>query len=131
MGCGRRVGGYHNAMIDKNNNVDLAYICDVMKKQRERVAMDLQGKVSGEARMINDIRDVFDDTKMDAIFNATPDHWHAQGTWMAMEAGKHVYIEKPCSIIRKKVSCWSHFKRNTEKSFRWEINNDPPKNRLK
>ena len=97
MGCGRRVGAYYNAVTDKNNNVDLAWICDVMKKQRERVGQDLQGKVSGKAVLVNDIRKVFDDPKVDVIFNATPDHWHAPGTWLAMEAGKHVYIEKPCS----------------------------------
>lgn len=97
MGCGRRVGAFYPAIIDKKNNVDLAYICDVMKKQRERVAKDLTGKVSGKAALVNDIREVFADPKVDAIFNATPDHWHAPGTWMAMQAGKHVYIEKPCS----------------------------------
>ena len=97
MGCGRRVGAFYNAIKDKNNNVDLGYICDVMKKQREKVGKDLAGKVSGKAVLINDIREVFADQKVDAIFNAAPDHWHAPGTWMAMEAGKHVYIEKPCS----------------------------------
>ena len=97
MGCGRRVSSYYNALKDKNNNVDLIYICDVMKSQREKVGKDLQGKVDGKATLINDIRDVFADKQVDAIFNATPDHWHAPGTWMAMEAGKHVYIEKPCS----------------------------------
>lgn len=97
MGCGRRVGGYYNSLMYKNNNVDLAYICDVMKKQRDRVAKDLQGKVSGKAAVINDIREAFNDKSVDAIFNAAPDHWHAPGTWLAMQAGKHVYIEKPCS----------------------------------
>jgi predicted dehydrogenase len=85
MGCGRRVSAYYAALKDKNNNVDVAYICDVMKKQREKVGKDLSGKVSGKATLVNDIHD------------ATPDHWHAPGTWMAMQAGKHVYIEKPCS----------------------------------
>jgi predicted dehydrogenase len=97
MGCGRRVGAYYNAVSDKKNLVDVAYICDVMKKQREKVGKDLAGKVSGKAVLVNDIRKVFADKKVDAVFNATPDHWHAPGTWMAMEAGKHVYIEKPCS----------------------------------
>ncbi len=97
MGCGRRVGAYYSALQNKNNNVDVAYICDVMKKQRERVAKQLDGKVSGEAKLVNDIHEVWNDQKVDAIFNATPDHWHAPGTWMAMQAGKHVYIEKPCS----------------------------------
>ena len=48
MGCGRRVGAYYSALKNKDNNVDVAYICDVMKKQREKVAKDLVGKVSGE-----------------------------------------------------------------------------------
>ncbi len=97
MGCGRRVSAYYAALKDKTNNVDVAYICDVMKKQREKVAKDLTGKVSGNLTLVNDIHDVWNDKSVDAIFNATPDHWHAPGTWMAMKAGKHVYIEKPCS----------------------------------
>jgi len=97
MGCGRRVGAYYDALKNKNNNVDLAYICDVMKKQREKVGRDLSGKVQGPAKLVADIHDVWNDKSVDAIFNATPDHWHAPGTWMAMQAGKHVYIEKPCS----------------------------------
>ncbi len=97
MGCGRRVSAYYNALQDKKNNVDVAYICDVMKKQREKVGKDLNGKVSGKALLVGDIHDVWNDKSVDAIFNATPDHWHAPGTWMAMQAGKHVYIEKPCS----------------------------------
>lgn len=95
MGCGRRVGAYYNMVQDKKNNVDLAYICDVMKSQREKVGKHLAGKVSGEAKQINDIREALADKKVDAVFNATPDHWHAPGAWMAMEAGKHVYLEKP------------------------------------
>ena len=97
MGCGRRVGAYYTAVKDKNNNVDLGYICDVMKSQRERVARDLKGKVSGDAILISDIRKVLADKHVDVVFNATPDHWHAPGAWLAMEAGKHVYLEKPCS----------------------------------
>jgi predicted dehydrogenase len=97
MGCGRRVSAYYASLKDKSNNVDVAYICDVMKKQREIVGNDLAGKISGKAMLVNDIRDVFADQSVDAIFNATPDHWHAPGTWLAMQAGKHVYIEKPCS----------------------------------
>lgn len=97
MGCGRRVGAYYAAIQNKKNNVDVAYICDVMKKQREKVAKDLNGKVSGKATLVNDIHEVWNDKEVDIIFNATPDHWHAPGTWMAMQAGKHVYIEKPCS----------------------------------
>jgi predicted dehydrogenase len=97
MGCGRRVGAYYSPIVNENNNVDLLYICDVMKSQRDKVARQLEGRIDNTPKLTADIREVFADKKVDAILNATPDHWHAPGTWMALEAGKHVYVEKPCS----------------------------------
>jgi predicted dehydrogenase len=44
-----------------------------------------------------DLRRVFDDDEIDAVAIATPDHWHALATIWACQAGKHVYVEKPCS----------------------------------
>jgi len=97
MGCGRRVPAYYDAVKNKGNNVDLLYICDVMKSQRERTAAALEGSLDTSPRLVSDIRTVHDDPKVDAIFNAAPDHWHTPGTLLALQAGKHVYIEKPCS----------------------------------
>jgi predicted dehydrogenase len=48
-------------------------------------------------KQTDDIRKVLEDKQVDAVFNATPDHWHAPGTIMALDAGKHVYVEKPCA----------------------------------
>ncbi|MCL1822265.1 MAG: Gfo/Idh/MocA family oxidoreductase [Prolixibacteraceae bacterium] len=50
-------------------------------------------KAKGET----DIRKVLETKDTDAFAVATPDHWHAPAALMAMQAGKHVYIEKPCS----------------------------------
>ena len=94
MGCGRRVGAYY-ASLGAAYNAQLAYICDVKKSQRENVAAQLASKLSYTPILEEDIRKVLEDKQVDAIFNATPDHWHAHATWMAMEAGKHVYLEKP------------------------------------
>jgi predicted dehydrogenase len=97
MGCGRRVPAYYDPVSDKNNNIDLLYICDVMKSQREKTAKLLNGKLNNTPTLTPNFRMVFDDKKVDAIFNATPDHWHTPGTCLALEAGKNVYVEKPCS----------------------------------
>ncbi len=44
----------------------------------------------------DDLRQVLDDAGVDAVFIATPDHWHAPAAILALDAGKHVYVEKPC-----------------------------------
>lgn len=97
QGLGRRYTAFLPAIADKNNNVELVYLCDVMKSQRDK-AVDKVSKLIGRTPILeNDIRNIINDKKVDAIFMATPDHWHAPGACMAMEAGKHVYLEKPCS----------------------------------
>jgi predicted dehydrogenase len=96
MGCGRRVGAYYDSLAEPFNS-ELAYICDVKASQREKVAEALKSSLSYTPTLTDDIREVLEDPDVDAIFNATPDHWHAPGSIMAMEAGKHVYVEKPCS----------------------------------
>jgi len=54
-------------------------------------------KRSGCERTTADLREVIDDDSIDAVIIATPDHWHAPAAIMACDAGKHVYVEKPCS----------------------------------
>ena len=94
MGCGRRVGAFYS-ILDEQYNTELSYICDVKASQRERVFNDMGGRLSYTPQGIEDIRVALDDEEVDAIFIATPDHWHAPAAWMSMEAGKHVYVEKP------------------------------------
>jgi len=97
QGLGRRYSGYIPAIADKKNNIELSYLCDVMKSQRDNAAIAVASKIKNKPKLENDIRNILNDKKIDAIFMATPDHWHAPGACMAMQAGKHVYLEKPCS----------------------------------
>ncbi|WP_421873325.1 Gfo/Idh/MocA family protein [Marinoscillum sp.] len=79
------------------SNIKLAKACEVDARRLEKFqayAKDTLGyKVKGES----DFRKVLEDKSIDAIFIATPEHWHAPMAIMAMQAGKHVYVEKPCS----------------------------------
>ena len=96
-GLGRRLDAYTEPISLKSSNVELLYLCDVMTRQREKAAVRFGKLLDYKPRLENDIRKVLEDPQVDALFNATPDHWHAPGTWMALKAGKHVYVEKPCS----------------------------------
>jgi predicted dehydrogenase len=91
------LGAYIPPISKKENNVELLYLCDVMKSQRERAAGIFSEHLDYVPKLENDVRMVIDDPKVDVIINATPDHWHTPGTIMALKGGKHVYVEKPCS----------------------------------
>ncbi len=97
QGLGRRLGGFITPIVSKESNVRLAYLCDVKKSQREKAFDIFSKKINHKPALENDIRKVLEDKSVDAVFMATPDHWHTPGACMAMEAGKHVYLEKPCS----------------------------------
>lgn len=97
VGLGRRLGGFIEPIANANSNVRLAYLCDVMKSQREQAAQRFSGSIDYQPALENDVRRIYEDTEVDAIIDATPDHWHAPGTCYALQAGKHVYVEKPCS----------------------------------
>ena len=81
---------------------EVAYICDVDHRAMEKAIADLGGSEGREALQPNrpagvtDVRRVLGDPEVDALVIAAPDHWHAPAAIMALQAGKHVYVEKPC-----------------------------------
>lgn len=97
VGLGRRLGAFPEPIAMKESNVQLLYLCDVMKSQRDRAAERFSKVIDYEPTLENDVRRIYDDKDVDVIIEATPDHWHAPGTIYAVQAGKHVYVEKPCS----------------------------------
>lgn len=96
-GLGRRLGAFYEPIALKESNVELLYLCDVMKSQREKAAKNFTKHVAHSAKLENDFRKVLEDKEVDILINATPDHWHAPMSFLAMQAGKHVYLEKPVS----------------------------------
>ncbi len=97
IGLGRRLGAYYEPIARKENNIELVYLCDVMPSQLERAAKEFSRYIDYTPKMESDLRKMLEDKKLDAVINATPDHWHTPGSIMAMQAGKHVYVEKPVS----------------------------------
>ncbi|OIQ41850.1 MAG: dehydrogenase [Bacteroidetes bacterium MedPE-SWsnd-G1] len=97
QGLGRRGGGFKEPIVTKENNVRLLYLCDVMKSQMDKANQYFGKDLDYKIKLEGDIRKVLDDKDLDAVFMSTPDHWHTPGAIMAMSAGKHVYLEKPCS----------------------------------
>src|SRR5579872_2485535 len=79
------------------DNVEVAAVCDVDDNiVRGRLA-DMERLDIPKPRVYNDPRQVMDDKSIDAVSIATPNHWHALVTIWACQAGKDVYVEKPCS----------------------------------
>jgi predicted dehydrogenase len=75
-------------------NSEVAYICDVDSAVLHK-GVDAAKSQARAPRAIGDFRRALDDKSVDAVSMATPDHWHAPMTLMALEAGKHVFLEKP------------------------------------
>jgi predicted dehydrogenase len=96
-GLGRRLGAFYEPIAKKEANVELVYLCDVMESQRINALKSFSEHINYKPKLENDIRKVIDDPKVDALINATPDHWHTPGSILALKAGKHVYVEKPSS----------------------------------
>ena len=76
---------------------DVVHICDVDSRAIEKCVASV-GKVQGfEPKGVGDFRKSLESNDVDLVVIATPDHWHAPAALLAMQAGKHVYLEKPCS----------------------------------
>lgn len=93
IGCGGR-GSYVAELLTRSDNVEFAYVCD---PDQGRLARAAEKFSASSPQAVDDMRRVFDDRAVDAVLVATPNHWHAPASILACDAGKHVYVEKPCS----------------------------------
>ncbi len=95
------VNGRGNSMsgtIARQKNAEVACVCDVDERAIPKaIKTVMDAKQINTPRSERDCRKVLEDKSIDAIYIATPDHWHSPLTIMGCQAGKHVYVEKPLS----------------------------------
>ncbi|MEZ6067691.1 MAG: Gfo/Idh/MocA family oxidoreductase [Planctomycetaceae bacterium] len=77
--------------------VEIKYLCDVDAIRADAAAKRLLADKGQAAEPIGDFHVILEDPEIDALVCAAPNHWHAPATILACNAGKHVYVEKPCS----------------------------------
>lgn len=77
--------------------IEIAYVCD---PDERAIGLGIEAatvKGGRKPKGIKDFRKALEDPAIDALICAAPNHWHAPATCIACDAGKHVYVEKPCS----------------------------------
>ena len=87
----------HLKAIHSDKNAKILYNCDVDDTIIEEHNIWCQENIGYIPKVEKDFRKILEDKDVDAVFIATPEHWHAPMAIMALQAGKHVYVEKPCS----------------------------------
>jgi predicted dehydrogenase len=97
IGLNSRAYAHLSALKANKNAARIAYVCDVDSNILKKFA-DAAEKEMGEAPATEkDFRHILEKKDVDAITIATPDHWHAPMAIAGLQAGKNVYVEKPCS----------------------------------
>jgi len=89
------LGGDGSRIMRPSRSVAL---CDIDPQRLDAAAT----RVGGRPKIYKDFRKLLEDKDVDAVFIASPDHWHALMTIMACQAGKDVYCEKPaCNTVEE------------------------------
>lgn len=96
IGCGG-MGTSHLRLLAADRSLKVVALADP-DADRLAAAVDIVVKAGSPAPAAHrDLRKVLEDPAVEAVWIATPDHWHAPASILALDAGKHVYVEKPCS----------------------------------
>jgi predicted dehydrogenase len=93
IGLGARGSEHLNLLLEHRANkpdIEIVALCDVYQKR-----LNMASRKAPGAKTYVHHQEILQRTDIDAIFTATPDHWHAPITLAAMESGKDVYVEKP------------------------------------
>jgi predicted dehydrogenase len=96
--CGvRGRGGDHIKGFSAVPNTEIAALCDVDETVLNRRLGEIEQRGLPRPKGYGDVRKLLEDKEIDAISIATPNHWHSLIAIWGCQAGKDVYVEKPCS----------------------------------
>jgi predicted dehydrogenase len=90
-------GGAHVSAYLGMKNVEIAYLVDPDRRTYKKHLAAVSAKKLPEPICVTDVRKALEDKDLNVVSIATPNHWHALMAVWAMENGKDVYVEKPCS----------------------------------
>jgi predicted dehydrogenase len=96
MGVNSR-GSALASTFGKQENCEIIYVCDVDSRAAEGCIGNVEKATGKRPAAMGDFRKALERKNLDALVIAAPDHWHAPAAILATKAGKHVYLEKPCS----------------------------------
>ena len=91
IGCGGMANAHMNALLKMKESDDVAItsVCDIYDKRLEAA------KEKTTAQGVKNYKDILNDKDIDSVLIATPEHWHHRMILDAIDAGKHIYTEKP------------------------------------
>jgi predicted dehydrogenase len=97
IGLNSRGYAHLSSLKANKQSACISYVCDVDSKILEKFAAATQREMGSAPTAEKDFRKVLERKDVDAISIASPDHWHTPMAIAGLQAGKHVYVEKPCS----------------------------------
>ena len=97
IGLNGRAYAHLSSLKANRSAARISHVCDVESNILKKFAAETEREMGEAPAVGKDFRAILQLKEIDAITIATPDHWHAPMAIAGLEAGKHVYVEKPCS----------------------------------
>jgi len=97
IGLNGRAYAHLSSLKANKANARISHVCDVDSNILKKFATETEREMGAAPATDKDFRNILKEKDVDAITIATPDHWHAPMAILGLQAGKHVYVEKPCS----------------------------------
>ena len=97
IGLNGRASAHLSSLKANQDAAHISHVCDVDSNILAKFAANTEKTMGYAPATGKDFRKILELKDVDAITIATPDHWHAPMAIAGLAAGKHVYVEKPCS----------------------------------